>query len=521
MNSLARFLIAGAVIMVVNSSAASAAPMGAHPGPGLYATRAFVRYVHTPPRPPAPTVRITTADRMRAMAGGWQPIAARSLFGPNGAGTPILMTDGTVMVQDNEWSWFSLTPDQNGDYRKGTWALKSFLPAGYAPLYYGSAVLPDGKLIVNGGEYNFLQGPLEINLGAIYDPVTNRWTSVSPPSGWSEIGDASSVVLPDGTYMLGNCCYGSQALLSEGPMTWSMTGLGKADPNSEEGWTLLPNGKVLTADVFNAPNSELYDPSTGSWASAGSLPVNLINGDEIGPQILRPDGTVFVAGANQHTAIYNIHNGQWAAGPDFPVVSGQQLDVADGPAALLPNGSVLVAASPGVYHPPTSMLIFDGTKFTTIAGPPNEPNVPSYAVRLLVLPTGQVLETDSSDDVEIYTPNAAPYPNIAPTISSVPTTLTHGNTYKISGKRFNGVSQANAYGDDVQEATNFPLVRIRNDATGHVFYARTHNHSFMGVASQATVSTMFDVPPTIELGASMLEVVANGIHSRPVNVMVN
>jgi hypothetical protein len=300
-----------------------------------------------------------------------------------------------------------------------------------------------------------------------------------------------------------------------------MTGAGKADTNSEEGWTLLPNGKVLTADVFGEPNSERFNPSNGSWSSAGTVPVNLINQFEIGPQVLRPDGTVFVAGGSQHTAIYNTHNRRWSAGPDFPIVAGQQLDVADGPASLLPNGDVLVAASPGVYLAPASILVFDGAHFTTVAAPPNAPNDSSYNIRLLVLPTGQVLETDSSDDVEIYTPGGAPDRSIAPAISSVPTTLTHGNTYTVSGIRFNGFSQANAYGDDAQAATNYPLVRIRNNATGHVFYARTHDHSFMGVASQATVSTMFDVPSTIELGASTLVVVANGIHSPPVDVTIN
>ena len=28
------------------------------------------------------------------------------------------------------------------------------MPAGYGPLYFGSAVLPDGRYIVEGGEYN-------------------------------------------------------------------------------------------------------------------------------------------------------------------------------------------------------------------------------------------------------------------------------------------------------------------------------------------------------------------------------
>jgi hypothetical protein len=66
------------------------------------------------------------------------------------------------------------------------------------------------------------------------------------------------------------------------------------------------------------------------------------------------------------------------------------------------------------------------------------------------------------------------------------------------------------------------LVRITNTATGHVFYARTHNHSTMGVATgSAIVSTNFDVPSTMETGLSTLEVVANGIPSLAVTVTVN
>jgi hypothetical protein len=74
----------------------------------------------------------------------------------------------------------------------------------------------------------------------------------------------------------------------------------------------------------------------------------------------------------------------------------------------------------------------------------------------------------------------------------------------------------------MQTATNYPLVRIANNKTGHVFYARTHDHSSMGVATgSTTVSTNFDVPTTMETGASSLVVVANGIPSQAVNVTVN
>ena len=54
------------------------------------------------------------------------------------------------------------------------------LPAGYGPLYFASAVLPDGRVIVEGGEYNFCV-PVWTNKGAIYDPIANSWSSVAPP----------------------------------------------------------------------------------------------------------------------------------------------------------------------------------------------------------------------------------------------------------------------------------------------------------------------------------------------------
>ncbi|MEI9929854.1 MAG: hypothetical protein WDM89_04635 [Rhizomicrobium sp.] len=83
-------------------------------------------------------------------------------------------------------------------------------------------------------------------------------------------------------------------------------------------------------------------------------------------------------------------------------------------------------------------------------------------------------------------------------------------------------AQANSFGDELQTFTNYPLVRITNTKTGHVFYAKTHDHSSMGVATGSTIiSTQVDVPSGIETGASSLVVVANGIASTPVSVTVN
>lgn len=456
-----------------------------------------------------------------ALAQSWSPLNNPAPFSQ--AGNALLLTDGTVIVQQySSASWFRLTPDNTGSYLNGTWSQIADLPPGYAPLYYASAVLPDGRVIVEGGEYNSLN-QIWTNLGAIYDPKTNTWTSVAPPSGWQNIGDAQSVILSNGTFMLANALTAQQALLNSSNLTWTATGTGKADGNDEEGWTLLPSGKVLTVDATNQTNptnSELYDPATGSWSSAGSTIVQLADprSSELGPAVLRPDGTVFAAGGTSNTAIYNTLTGAWTQGPTFQ----NGLDVADGPAALLPSGNVLIDSSPGVFNPGSQFFEFDGTSLIPVPAPPNAAAISSFRGRMLVLPTGQILFAPEATAIAIYTPTGTYQSAWQPTITSVETSLTPGTSnHTISGTQFNGLSLGAAYGDDAQSATNYPLVRITNNGTGHVFYCKTHDHSTMGVATgAATVSTKFDVPSNIETGASTLQVVANGIPSAPASVTV-
>jgi hypothetical protein len=195
------------------------------------------------------------------------------------------------------------------------------------------------------------------------------------------------------------------------------------------------------------------------------------------------------------------------------------LNIADGPAALLPNGNVLVDTSPGFGNSPTSFFEFDGTKLNPVPGPPNASIASSYFGNMLVLPTGQILFADFIA-VSAYDPTGTYNPAWAPRIQKAPSTVSPGGSYVISGHLFNGVSQGAAYGDDHQSATNYPLVRITNNATGHVFYSRTHDHSRMAVAFGGLVSTTFDVPASQELGPSELVVIANGIPSAPVAVTV-
>src|SRR6266481_2018947 len=447
---------------------------------------------------------------------------------PGGAFLPFQLTDGTVMFQANRsQDWWKLTPDSFGSYLNGTWSKLASLQLGYVPDDFASAVLADGRVVITGGEYNNGQFTLT-NLGAVYDPIANTWTPLAAPPGWDFIGDSPSVVLPDGRFVVGRKLDMQVAALDPATLTWTLLGsLGKSDFNAEEGWTLLPDGTVLTFDVQNAPNSEIYNPSTQTWQSAGSTIVDLHspspfgcipygpNGQfcyfppgEVGPGILLADGRVFCTGSYSetgpgHTAIYTPSTGTWAVGPDFP--NGD--NAGDSFAALLPNGNALVEGVSGTLYE------FDGTHLN--------PTLTVFGA-LMVLPTGPVL-VSSGTFAQVYTPaNTSFQSKWAPVIQQFPATVVRGATYQISGQQFNGLSQAASFGDEFETATNYPLVRITNNATHHVFYARTHDHSSMGVATGAEkVSTHFDVPATAETGSSSLEVVANGIASEPVTITVN
>ena len=453
---------------------------------------------------------------------------------PFAAGNPLLLTDGTVIAHNTcAPDWWRLTPDSSGSYVNGTWSQIASLPSGYAPLYFASAVLPDGRVIAEGGEYNNCS-PVWTTLGAIYDPVANSWSSVNPPAGWKTIGDAQGAVLPNGTFMLANCCSTETALLDAKKLAWTPTGAGKADWNDEEGWTLLPDGTILTVDCYvrsydaSGTDSEIYNPATGTWTSAGSTIVQLWDSYpnksnasyETGPAVLRPDGTVFATGATGHgpghTSIYDTKTKTWTPGPDFPF----NLDIADGPAALLPNGNVLVETSPGVFKKGAVFFEWNGSALIEVPGPPPAKLEPSYIGNMLVLPTGEILWTDLSGNAWVYTSVGGPSAAWAPVIQTTNTTVGRGKTYRLSGKNLNGFSQGAAYGDDAQAATNYPIVRITNRASGHVFYARTHDHSTMGVAYAGSASTFYDVPAVAETGLSDLVVVANGIPSAPFTVTV-
>jgi hypothetical protein len=472
----------------------------------------------------------------------------------------LLLTDGSVMMQsaNDASAFYNLMPASDGGYVNGTWRKLASPPAGYAPADGSQAVLADGRVLFVGGEYNQNQYQLPFapsgltNMSAIYDPVADTWTMIAPPPGVAYIGDSPSAVLPDGSFVLGRKLGRDMWRLDPVNLTWvSVPAVGKADDFAEEGWTLLPDGELFTIDVETPPHAEHYDPIASQWYGDGNTPMGLTSPGsapgglsygpaplevvggvtygpgpkgtyfppgEIGPALLLPDGRVFATGAAAngavaHTVLYTpsatpAGTGSFAAGPDF--ASGDDADDSSG--ALLPSGHVLIATASGRFYE------FDGTTMPVTGVLTNDRGNTVYF--LLPLPNGQVLVTGGV--TQFYAAAGSADPAWAPTITAGPSSVMRGSSYLISGTQFNGMSQAAAVGDELNAATNYPLVRITNATSGHVVYARTHGHSSMGVATGSTIiSTHFDVPAGTETGLSLLQVVANGIASAQVSLTVN
>ena len=454
---------------------------------------------------------------------GWTALKNQPNFNANHM---MLLTDGTVLVQELATAnWYKLTPDNKGSYVNGTWSTLATGPVG--PTYYASAVLGDGRVFMAGGEDNFANNGVDINNCEIYDPVADSWTNIPGP-GWANIGDAPCCMLPDGTIILGNINATSTAIYDPVANKWT-AGPNKNDASSEETWTLLPDQTVLVAECSNHPAAEKYVAAANTWVSAGSIPAghdlvqsSIGSSNEIGPAILMPDGRVFAIGASGHTALYTMppianQKGSWAPGPDFPKDgSGNLYEAFDAPAVLLPSGNVFCLAGPiqndGWAGDPCHCYEFDGTSLNPAPDPPNASGKETWECRMLLLPTGEVLLSARSNDIRVYQPDGSPDPTWAPEITSCPATVRAGFTYTLKGRQINGLSQANSYGDDATMATNFPLVRITNNATGNLVYCRTHGFSTMAVATGNVVhSAQFDVPSSIGTGPSTLCVIVNGI----------
>src|SRR5205807_1073064 len=212
-----------------------------------------------------------------------------------------------------------------------------------ARFHHTSTLLPDGRVLVVGGEYR--STPLAS--AELYDPTTGTWSATGSLNTARDSHTAT--LLPNGKVLVAGGretdpgpSLASAELYDPATGTWSATGsLNTARLYHTA--TLLPNGKVLVAgggetDLYSA-SAELYNPATGSWSPTGSFDTGRI----FHTATLLANGKVLVAGGRDSRLVelasadlYNPATGTWSATGSLNTMRK------DHAATLLLNGMVLV-----------------------------------------------------------------------------------------------------------------------------------------------------------------------------------
>jgi len=467
--------------------------------------------------------------------GTWTPLTRQA---PDFTGTMLLLTDGTVMVQGYSPgnNWMRLTPDATGSYVNGTWSNRA--PMSIPRLYFASHVLQSGNVWVLGGEYaGFGLPAVWTNTGERYNTLTNTWSPIAHHPE-TQFGDDPSMLLSNGKILAGSIGTRNSYLYDIATNTWSFAAAKVYnDRSDEEGWVKLPDGSVLTYDLFQSiatggSYAEKYVPATNKWVSispsdgtaSGFIPQlsSPAIGFELGPLVRLQDGRIFVIGATEHTAFYDPSNNSWAPGPDIiGTINGNpaRFGADDAPAAVLPNGHVLFTADAGpalgIFRPPTEVFDFDPNTNTIsqVASPtPDLAQVPAFITRMLMLPTGQVLFSDTDTQLWVYTPDGAAPQNLRPSVQGIQ--YQGGGVFVLTGMRLNGQNAGSNYGDDVETDENYPIVRLTAQ-NGKVFYARTTNWSTTEVALKTYRETVEFTLPTalVNAGVYKVTVIGAGISS--------
>ena len=133
---------------------------------------------------------------------------------------------------------------------------------------YGAAVLPDGKVLVFGG---FTQNLTWAAMSELYDPTAGAWK----PQGATTNQPFVGVTLMTGDVL---ATIPSQ-LYNEASGAWSPTKTDMQIPRINDTLTVLTDGRVLAAGGCtgcgsgggSVLQSELYDPTSKSWATDASL----------------------------------------------------------------------------------------------------------------------------------------------------------------------------------------------------------------------------------------------------------
>ncbi|MCL4502878.1 MAG: hypothetical protein M1438_13680 [Deltaproteobacteria bacterium] len=328
----------------------------------------------------------------------------------------VLVVAGTILVQGPLGPIVQATNSAEIYHPTNkTWTTASSLNPNFPRSLHTATRLPDGRVLVAGGQVPSPGGILHDV--EIYDPSSDTWTTAASLNG-GRYGHTATL-LNDGRVLVagGATAPPFQTYRAEiydpAANSWTLiTPMNSARVDHTA--NLLADGKVLVAGG-GTDSTELFDPTQGTWTTTGPLNNPLRHHTAT----LLTDGRVLVAGGEyfdstsgtviqvNSVVIYDPATGTWAI--TGPLTTPRT----DHKANLLEDGQVLISGgayqdSSGAYIPLNSAEIYDPDReIWTLIGPLNTAR---YRHTATLLANGRVLATGGSgasgilNSAEVYKP---------------------------------------------------------------------------------------------------------------------
>jgi hypothetical protein len=306
---------------------------------------------------------VTGTAPLSIVANAWFPTG--QMTSGRSEHTATLLTNGTVLAAGGAAEY---PPNMTAitssaeiyDSQAETWTLTGSMTT--ARGNHTATLLPNDTVLAAGGFEPF-PSPAPVNPSAeIYDPVAGTWSLTATMT--TPRAQHTATLLPNGTVLVaggatsmygsGGPALASAEIYNPTAGTWTPTG-NMTTARYLHTATLLPNGTVLVAGGSQTiPNgtgaggspiatAEIYDPTTGTWSTTGSM--STARGNHTAT--LLPNGTVLVAGGGVESStsyttvasaeIYNPTTGTWSSTGSMSTLRAWHT------ATLMPNGTVLVA----------------------------------------------------------------------------------------------------------------------------------------------------------------------------------
>jgi uncharacterized protein (TIGR03437 family) len=290
----------------------------------------------------------------------WTP--SGNLIGARRAHTATLLPNGRVFVAGgSDGAGNALNTAEHYDYTRRTW-ISAPVSASTQPFTLAEArsnhtatLLPSGQVLLAGG----LRGNAALSSTEIYEYANGFWNvtknaagtttglSVFRASHTATLLPNGKVLVAGGQSLLGTAmaALNSAELYDPDTGTWTLTGsLNQARYNHTA--TLLPNGRVLVVGGNTATqilnSAELYDPVTGAWTATPAPGVARTQHTAT----LLPNGLVLIVGGiganGQRTASVQLFdpnngvNGSWSNAPNLSQARSHHT------ATLLPDDTVFI-----------------------------------------------------------------------------------------------------------------------------------------------------------------------------------